>query len=100
MSKGTFNTPRPTGTVTEIRVANLKIREREFGVPAVVELGLYAEMHEGNEVAGVFEVSEKGNVTLQKSVLSTADQIALDNILKIMIRAYIAEKGYTKVVIT
>ncbi len=100
MSKGTFNTPRSTGTVEEIRVASLKIRSRSFGNPPVVELGLHAEMHEGNEVGGIFEVSEEGSVSLQESVLSGVDQIALENIMKVMIRAYIAQEGYTGVVIT
>lgn len=100
MSKGTFGTPRSTGTVEEIRVATLKIRLQQFDVSDVAELGLFAEIHEGNEVAGVFEVSEKGSVILQESVLSAADQLALENIMKVMIRAYVAQEGYTGVTIS
>lgn len=100
MSKGTFNTPRPTGTVEEIRVATFKIKSKEFVDPSVIELVLYAEIHEGNEVAGVFEVSEKGSVSIRESVLSAADQLALKNIMKVMIRAYVAKKGYAGVTIS
>lgn len=95
MAKGTFGTPRAVGSVNEIRISKLALRLTEDG-----SYDFSVDLEEGDTTGPDFEIVESGNVRLNESVLSAADQLALDNILKVMIRAYIAQEGYTGVVIS
>ena len=95
--KGTFDSPRAVGTVEEIRVSSLKIRfvETETGNQFRID----AEIHEGNDVAGVFEVSEKGSVEVLESDLSVPNKVALESMLSVIINIYVNARGYSGVTI-
>ena len=93
--KGTFQTPRPVGTVSEIRISAIKVR-----LDSTLEFQIAANLEEGNEVDGVFEVTDKGTVSVLESDLSAADQVLLNNFLKVILREYINTKGYSNVTVT
>ena len=95
MSKGKFNTPRPVGTVEEIRVAAIKVQ-----VASTLEFQIDANLIEGADSGGNFIVHEKDSLSVLESDLSASDQTILNRFLKLIIRNYVSKKGYTDVTVT
>ncbi len=95
MSKGTFGTPRPTGTVDEIQIGNINMQRESDG-----NYFLMVGVIEGTEVGGVFEPKESNSINLKISDLGASDQAAFDNFLKVLISQYINDRGYSGVTIT
>lgn len=94
MAKGTFGTPRTRVTVTEIRPVTAKIRFQDD------KFDLNASFQEGNEVAGVFEVKESGNLRTQERSMNAADKAIVEDFLGLVVRLYVDEQGYSGVTIS
>ena len=94
MSKGTFQTPRSLGTVLEIRAGRFRVSPSETG------FDISGEMIEGEEIASVFTEMLRKDFNLQTDALLPADQNVLDAFIKLMIREYVSQEGYSGVVIT
>jgi len=96
MSKGRFDTPQPLGTVDEIRITAVKVKS----LTDTSGFQIHANLDEGNDVAGTFEVKDTGTMSILESELSVSDQTLLNNFLKLILREYIGAKGYTGIIIT
>ena len=94
MAKGTFRIPRTRAAVAEIRPINAKVRFVDD------KFDLNATMQEGNEVGGVFEIKEIGSIRVQERTLNAADKAVVESFLRLVVRLYADDKGYTGVTIS
>jgi len=94
MNKGTFQTPRSLGNVSEIRIQALKIRSigSEDEISAVIQ--------EGEEIGGVFVVSVTKDITIKTSSLPVVARKVVEGLIKLLLQTYIAREGYDNVTVT
>ncbi len=92
MSKGSFNTPRDLGQVTEIVSRFIQIkRQKKGGEPIIV-----ANMQEGEEQPdGSFFSQVDETIEIRYNTLSAGDKIIVDRLLKLVVEEYASVKGYT-----
>lgn len=64
------------------------------------DFGLNTTLNEGNEVGGVFEIEERGDIRKVERQLNAADKAVVEAFLGLVVRLYSDDKGYTGVVIT
>jgi len=95
MSKGTFTTPRSLGSVEEIQLTTIRYHRNSDG-----SYQIEASFREGNDVGGTFEVIEQSELNLSDADLTAADQVFVDNFLKVILTHYIGSKGYSNITIS
>ncbi len=92
MSRGVFDTPRPLGNVTEIVPISIRLRRPELGGTYT----LLATMAEGEEQPGgrfLSQLEEKFYFDVDS--LSATDKTIVERFLKLIVREYASQKGYT-----
>ena len=95
MSRGTFQTPRSLGAVTDIRPSNVHIRFND-------DLGyrISATMEESEDVAGTLEQRLYGELDVIDSNLTASQRTTFKNLMKLLVKLYVAQEGYTNVTVS
>ena len=94
MNKGMFATPESLGTAAEFRLGLIEIR------PLGADYLIRGHMSEGEEIGGVFTIYRGKDLDFNSDTLPPAEANILSAFLKLVMKSYADQQGYTGVVIT